>query len=356
MDTMRRIRAALVATLAFATLTACAQPGFPGQATTRGVGQAAARGHMPGQISLIVQPEAGSAPIVEAIDGASKSVWLQIYILTDPAVIEALCRASERGLDVRVLLEEHPFNPGNPNSSLSTNAGVAEALAARGVHVAWTNPNFNFTHAKSMIVDGDTAYVLTYNLTKAGAGGNREFGVINRSPSDVAELKRLFLADSGHELYRSSDPDVVVSPDNARFRILGLMERAKSELVVGVEVISDPEAMALLVGKARAGVSVRVLVGGVKKIPANLPPIRQLMAAGVPVKHQGKPFLHAKYAIADGREAYVGSINLTTNSLDANRELGLIVRDAEAVSQLQAVFGLDWESAETLAIDAQARR
>lgn len=325
-------------------LSGCAQPGIP-QAQNRLTQAARAQAHLPGQIDLIVQPEAGTAPIVQAIDNAEQSVWLQIYILTDKDVIDALCRAAARDLDVRVLLEEHPYNPGNPNSALSTNVATANLLADHGVDVAWTNPHFNFTHAKSMLVDGDAAYVLTYNLTKAGVEGNREFGVINRSPSDVNELSRLFLADRAREPYRSLDPDVVVSPDNARWRILGLMERAREELVVGVEVISDPEAMALLINKARSGVKVKLLVGGFKKIAANKTPARHLVDNGVEVRHQSKPFLHAKYAIADGKEAYVGSINLTTNSLDANRELGLIIREGGAINRLREIFAQDWTGA-----------
>jgi phosphatidylserine/phosphatidylglycerophosphate/cardiolipin synthase-like enzyme len=343
------IRALLSWTLALslgaAALAGCAHPGAPATGKTRQSTASAAKSHLPGQIGLIVQPEAGTAPIVQAIDTAEESVWLQIYILTDKDVIEALCRAADRDLDVRVLLEEHPYNPGNPNSALSTNQPTADLLKEHGVQVAWTNPSYNFTHAKTMIVDGDAAYVLTYNLTKAGVEGNREFGVIDRSPSDVNELVRLFQADYAHQPYRSLDQDVVVSPDNARWRILGLMERAKEELIVGVEVISDPEAMALLINKQRAGVRVRLLVGGFKKIPANQTPARTLINQGVEVRHQSKPFLHAKYAIADGKEAYVGSINLSTNSLDENRELGLIIREAGAISRLRDISAQDWEAA-----------
>jgi phosphatidylserine/phosphatidylglycerophosphate/cardiolipin synthase-like enzyme len=306
-----------------------------------------AKHHAADYQSLIVQPEAGSSPIVRAIGGATRSVWLQIYMITDPAVIEALCQAAARGIEVRVLLEDSPYNPGNPNSALSGNKALAETLGERGVTVQWTNPQFNFTHAKTMIVDGDTAYVLTYNLTKAATESNREFGIINRSPSDVEELKRIFLADWNREAYRPTDPDLVVSPDNARWRILGLMEQARQELLVGVEVISDPEVLALLVAKRKAGVDVRVLVGGVKKVPANVPAFAYLAQNGVPVRSQSRPYLHAKFAIADHAVAYIGSINLSTNSLDENRELGLILDEHAAIHTLRDVWLADWQKAES---------
>jgi phosphatidylserine/phosphatidylglycerophosphate/cardiolipin synthase-like enzyme len=268
-------------------------------------------------------------------------------MLTDPAVIAALGRAAARGLEVRVLLEESPYNPGNPNAALSGNQAIASQLDGLGVTVLWSNPQFNFTHAKTMIVDGAVAYVLTYNLTRAATEDNREFGMINRSPSDVEELKRIFLADWNRVAYRPIDPDLVVSPDNARWRILGLMEQAQNELWVGVEVISDPEAMALLIAKKKAGVDVRVLDGAVKKVTANYAPMKYLVENGVPTRSQARPYLHAKYAIADGQAAYVGSINLSTNSLDENRELGMLVDSPEACQSLRQVWQNDWARSES---------
>jgi phosphatidylserine/phosphatidylglycerophosphate/cardiolipin synthase-like enzyme len=313
------------------------------QATRAGV-----RAQAPGTVSLLVQPQDGAAPIVAAIDGATASVCLEIYMLTDASVIDALARAAARGIDVRVLIEENPYNPGNPNGGLNTNKVTAAALQQRGVTVAFTSPTFNFTHAKTMLVDGRTAYVLTYNLTKAAAEDNREFGVVCRDPGDVAELAKIFEADWARVPYRALDPDVVVSPENARWRIFGLMDAAQRELWVGVESLTDPEAVALLKAKHKAGVDVRVLVGNVKKMSSNLPPARELMAAGVPVRSQGRPYLHAKYAIADGQGAYVGSINLSTNSLDENRELGLILDDGATIARLHDTFAGDWEAAQPI--------
>jgi phosphatidylserine/phosphatidylglycerophosphate/cardiolipin synthase-like enzyme len=190
--------------------------------------------------------------------------------------------------------------------------------------------------------------VLTYNLTKAAIEDNREFGMINRSPSDVEELKQIFMADWNRQYYRPIDPDLVVSPNNARWRILGLMDQAQQELLVGVEVLSDPETMALLIAKRKAGVDVRVLVGGVKKVPANLGPMKYLVDNGVPVRSQSRPYLHAKYAIADHTQACLGSINLSTNSLDANRELGMLIDEHDTCHALRDVWLADWERAEPL--------
>ncbi|MNL80459.1 cardiolipin synthetase [compost metagenome] len=55
--------------------------------------------------------------------------------------------------------------------------------------------------------------------------------------------------------------------------------------------------------------------------------------------------LHAKLIVVDGAAAYVGSINLTTNSLNNNRELGVIVRERSIVNRLVTFSSADWKAA-----------
>ena len=40
---------------------------------------------------------------------------------------------------------------------------------------------------------------------------------------------------------------------------------------------------------------------------------------------QKSPYLHAKIIIRDGKNAYLGSHNLSTNSIDNNREVGILI-------------------------------
>ena len=38
-----------------------------------------------------------------------------------------------------------------------------------------------------------------------------------------------------------------------------------------------------------------------------------------------KPYLHAKVIIVDHRQVFIGSHNLTTNAIENNREIGIIL-------------------------------
>jgi cardiolipin synthase A/B len=54
------------------------------------------------------------------------------------------------------------------------------------------------------------------------------------------------------------------------------------------------------------------------------------------------PYIHAKMIIADQKRAFVGSENLSLNSLTAAREVGIIVSDPGAVGFFESKFNQDW--------------
>src|SRR6266849_9965608 len=133
-------------------------------------------------VRIFVEPDAGEQVITNAISSAQKSIWLEIYLLSDRNVIRALEDAANRGLDVRVMLEPHPFGGGtSPSKTL-------DELAAAGIKTQFTNPSFALTHEKGMIIDGTTAYIMTSNFTRSALGGygsgssypsNREYDIVD---------------------------------------------------------------------------------------------------------------------------------------------------------------------------------
>jgi phosphatidylserine/phosphatidylglycerophosphate/cardiolipin synthase-like enzyme len=59
--------------------------------------------------------------------------------------------------------------------------------------------------------------------------------------------------------------------------------------------------------------------------------------------------IHAKLLIADDRRALVSSQNLSTGSLQHNRELGITLRTRGLVTQLAADFSADYRGAQASA-------
>ncbi len=159
------------------------------------VGESCALGPGVRDVRFFVEPDAGVKPVTSAIAAATHSVWVEVYLLTDGRVIAALEDARHRGVDVRVMLEQHPygFDVVAPQRTLQT-------LTTAGIRAKFANSAYTYTHAKMLIVDEATLFVLTANLSQSALGGsslgrNREFGVIDTHGEDVAEAAAIFLAD-----------------------------------------------------------------------------------------------------------------------------------------------------------------
>jgi cardiolipin synthase A/B len=262
------------------------------------------------------------------------------HLLTDARVIQALEDAVVRGVDVRVMLEEHPYGGDvvSPQRTLQT-------LTTAKIQARFADPAYYYTHAKMLIIDGATLYVLTANLSRSGLGGsslsrNREFGVIDTRAADVAETRAIFEADWNRTRPTLHDSNMVVSPVNARAKILGLLALAKTSLLVEDEEMYDPASEETLIAAAGRGVNVRLILPGATDISSA--DVARLVAGGVHLVYVSAPYIHAKAIVADGRLAFVGSENFSPTSLDQNREVGVLLADTAALATLTATFERDW--------------
>lgn len=283
---------------------------------------------------MLVEPGGGVRPLVRAIDRAQRSVFLEIYILSDARIMHALERAAAQGVAVYVLLEPHPY--GLATQPLS----IAQRLRSAGIHVRWSRPGFVYTHAKFLVLDDALAIVSTANFSRSAFTRNREILLFDHLPHEVRVLSALFRADWDRTSAHFDDSNLVVSPDNSRFKLTRLIARARRAVDIYAEEIADGASERLLARLHARGIRVRVLLPN-----ATTPGARWLETHGVQVRALASPYVHAKAVIVDGREAFVGSENVSTTSLDHNREVGILVRGAD-VAALERVFSHDWSSHE----------
>lgn len=297
-----------------------------------------------GAYRLHIGPDNAEAPILSAIKGAQKTIDLSVYLLSNERVIAALTEAAGRGIVTRVILERNPFNPETPDEPLQTNRDSATTLLKGGVRVGWSDPAFRFNHSKYMIVDGAEAFVSTGNFTNSGLTKNRDLIVQVHEPSDVKELVKIYEGDWTHVYHTTKDPNLVVSPYNSRTKLMGMIAKAKKSVRISMECFGDEYAIQDLIARSQK-LDIQVLLAEPGRISSNADTAKKLMTGKVKVRYQIAPFLHAKTIQIDGQEVYIGSINLTKNSMDGNREIGLLVNDTTINSQMDALWKSDWSKA-----------
>jgi phosphatidylserine/phosphatidylglycerophosphate/cardiolipin synthase-like enzyme len=273
---------------------------------------------------LLIQPEDGVAPLLEAIRSAHRRLDLYVFRLDRDDIEEALRGAVRRGVTVRALVAR---------SGRGGLRALERRLRRAGVTVARTHDDLARYHGKMMIVDRATLYVLGYNLTHQDIERSRSLGLVTSRHSLVQEAVRLFQADFERARYRATHPHFLVSPLNARVVLGRLIAGARHQLLIYDDRLTDRAMIRLLRARAKAGVEVRVL-GSMDKKPGRL----QLR------KPPGWK-LHVRAIVQDGRIAFVGSQSLRRLELDGRREVGLLVEEAAVVDQIRRVFNWDWARA-----------
>ncbi len=286
-------------------------------------------------ISLFVEPDDGRQPLLNVINSAQKQILVEDYLLSDPDIILYLEEADKRGIEVRVLLEEHPFGGAGLNQK------AKPELESAGVEVRWANPNFTLTHEKTIIVDGRIVCILTMNLTKTAFTKNREYNACDENPVEVNEARDIFIADWERKNYSPVAANLVVSPDNSRGKLTALIRSAAKSLDIEMEVLEDPQMIDLLADRAKY-IAVRIILSPLSQVDAN-----KNAAERIPgVRFLKSPYIHAKLIDADGQRVYLGSVNLTSQSLDQNRELGILISQPDIISRIGQVFETDWAKAQ----------
>jgi phosphatidylserine/phosphatidylglycerophosphate/cardiolipin synthase-like enzyme len=274
-------------------------------------------------MKLIIQPDAGVAPVVTAIKLAKKSVDVTIFRHDRNEITRALEAAVERGVNVRALIAH---THGGNDKVLRK---LELRLLAAGVTVSRTDDDLIRYHAKMMIVDRRILHVYGFNFTRLDIVKSRSLGVITKNAKLVREAIRLFKADDARQTFVARHYRLVVSPDNARERLAAFIKGARKQLLIYDPQVSDDAMLRLLQHRVEAGVDVKI-IGKVEakwKIPFE--------------KYPGKR-LHIRAIIRDGRRAFLGSQSLRRLELEMRREVGVIIDDKRVVKQMIDVFRKDW--------------
>ena len=278
-------------------------------------------------MKLIVQPDAGVAPIVTAIKQARKSVDVLIFRLDRLEIARALEAAVARGVRVRALTAHQ--NRGGTKVLRQLEMDLLEA----GVTVSRTADDLVRYHGKMMIVDGRILHIYGFNFTRLDMEKSRSFGIVTKNHKLVNEAMKLFEADFERQPYTSGYPRFVVSPENARERLAAFVKGARKQLLIYDPQVCDDAMLRIISERIKAGVEVKII--GSVEAKWNI---------------GGEPFpgkrMHVRAMICDGRRAFVGSQSLRRLELESRREVGVIVTDDVVVGQLKQYFELDWSKTE----------
>lgn len=305
--------------------------------------------HGTSSISIIVEPDGNSASqLVTAINGATTSISVTMYEMSNTSIINALKARAQAHVPVKVILDGSSTNK-------SFNTSAKNTLTTAGAQVVWSNPSFTYTHEKTIIIDDKVAWIMTMNATGTAPDENREYLAVDTDPADITEAQAVFDADFAmHQITPSGA--LVVANSNARADLVALINASTKTLDIEGEEFSDLNTGGIVdstVVAAHRGVAVRVIIGNSSPDQTSISRVKtaggKVVVTG-PTSGNGtmaKPYIHAKAIVIDCTgtscaRGFVGSENFSAGSLGYNRELGVIFSAPAELAKVKAAIDTDF--------------
>lgn len=336
-------------------------------------------------VDLLVNGDDAYPAMLSAIDGATRSIALATYIFDRGHVadrfIDALARAVQRGVAVRVLIDAVGARYSRPP--------IVRTLRAHGITVArflptntpWRHPYFNLrNHRKLMVVDGTIGFCGGLNIRDACAlalktddpiqdlhfhvGGPVVGQMMKALAFDWTFTTREELAGpvwfpplgpAGAVLARGIPDGPDEDYETLLITILGALSQAtRSIQIVTPYFLPDPTLIDALRVAALRGVQVDILLpahGNLRFVEwAATAQLSQIVRWGCRVHLSPPPFDHSKLFLVDGVWGLIGSANWDPRSLRLNFEYAVECYSAELVSRLAKVFAAKIAGARPLTI------
>jgi len=325
------------------------------------------------RIEPLIDGDEAFPAMLAAIESAERSVTIVSYIFDNDfagrSFRDALARARDRGVEVRVLIDDV--------GSRYTKPTMVSELRAAGVPAAAFLPTrvprlFKYAnlrnHRKIMVVDGRIGFTGGMNV-RAGHWHARSPEAPVRcvhfrvDGPVVADLQDVFAADwafvtgerlagerwfapageCGPVLARGVPDGPDGDLDNIPHLILGALSVAtqRARIVTPYFLPEDGLLRALQVAAMR-GVAVDVVLPERSNVPlmgwAMTPQLPWLLEAGCRVYRSAAPFDHSKLFVVDGAWSLIGSTNWDARSLRLNFEYNLECYDRALAARLDAII------------------
>jgi cardiolipin synthase A/B len=319
---------------------------------------------------IISDYQASIDRLAQDIDQAVHHVHLLYYIFaadeSTEVVLDALVRARQRGVEVRILVDalgSKKMLPKLRHRLKGTNIEFHEILKTGKLHWRGTRNDLR-NHRKIAVIDGRVGYTGSQNMIRPDFKKEIVYQelVVRVTGPIVVELQYVFVGDwyleSGiaiHDERYFPDPvrtgSVVAqalpsgptfAPESTRRIVVALIHNSRKRVVLTTPyfIPDEPLQDALMIAALR-GVEVHLVVSEIEDQflvgQAQKSYYEDLLAGGVRIHLYQGHFLHAKHLTIDDQVSIIGSSNMDLRSFTLNAEISLIFYDQSVTQDLIAI-------------------
>jgi phosphatidylserine/phosphatidylglycerophosphate/cardiolipin synthase-like enzyme len=282
-------------------------------------------------------------PLAQAIDDARVSVDMAAYSLSLTSIRDALLRAHDRGINIRIVME-----------SDNMNKDVPLLLADQGIPMLGDRRE-GLMHDKFVIIDRAEVWMGSMNFTTPGAYEDNNNLVRIRS-TKVAENYTVEFEEMFNEDFFGPDAvaetpnpvltidgipvEVYFSPDDGvAKRVVTLLRGAKDSIYFMAYSFTADDFGDVIRQKAKAGLTVQGVMEEAQVKSNKGTEFEPFQVAGLQVYQDGNPGqMHHKVFIIDQKIVITGSYNFSSSAERTNDENVVIFFDPQIAAQYLAEF------------------
>ncbi len=332
-------------------------------------------------------PESDGGEIISALQSAQSEVCISIYTISHPRIISVLSYLCGKGISVRILVEGSPVG-GIPTDEIQFLAALQKKGA--DIHIiksADGYKRYQYVHSKYAVIDDSKSVITSENWMESSFSSNRGWGCIIDDGDLARTLKNMFTSDFDitkldimgfRELYPTAisknidgftpteevflsfraDVTPVIAPDYSEDLLYSFLNGASDrlysqQLYVEYDWTRGGEnPLTIMRDAGMRGVDSRVLVDVTYNDPLDTD---YKDGYGIYTFFEDDPYLKVKYEnstkfgmahnkgiVCDDR-VWIGSMNWTENSINANREVSVIIDSKEIADMYASLFTEDWD-------------
>lgn len=268
------------------------------------------------------------------LDSTNEYLKLQTYDFTNQFFKSGFKNLSNNWVPIQIILENNKYQQyRNTFRQMQEYFSWNKNVELLSDDQMWT------TYVHSKITLNESGFrVQTANLTKSSFESNREHFFYSEDLEFRDSLEQLFDADWLWDDLSTLDlhPNLVVCPLNCREVIKTLLEKAESSIVIQTQYIVDKEILDILRKKAK-DLHIAIIVADTENnydlISYFWPWIARILKSR---------YNHTKMVLIDEKYLLLGSMNLSSNSLDKNREIWIILTNPKNIEEFVSGFKKDW--------------
>jgi phosphatidylserine/phosphatidylglycerophosphate/cardiolipin synthase-like enzyme len=281
--------------------------------------------------------------LIADIDAATKSIDVAMYNFTLKEVSEALIKASQRGVAVRIVVDSDALQKLD-----------LPRLKQAGIY-AMGDRRESLMHNKYVIIDGRILWMGSLNLTSSGSENDENVMARIESTDLAGNYAQKFNEMASEDKFGpESRPATEVtrfdlngipvenyfSPeDKIDTRLVSLVGSAKKSVHILAYSFTLDKLASALIKAEKNGVEVKGVFDQDSSEDNTGADFSSLKKAGLDVRLDGEPgLMHMKVIIVDGKTVVFGSYNYTSSAENKNDENVLIISAPAVAAGFEQAF------------------